>query len=91
MQINNQNDLKIENGSIKLGDTTMQNVYLLFNINQGELKEDPIVGLNLLKMIRVGDNKEKIRKTIEIGLARIGLNIEDIKSDIDLIVNKNEI
>lgn len=89
MLIDSQDDLKVENGSIKLGNTTMQNVYILFNMNQGELKEDPIVGLNLLKMIRGGENKEKIRKTIEVGLARIGINIDDVKNEIDLIVNQS--
>jgi hypothetical protein len=84
--IDNDNDLKIVKGSIQIGETTMQDAFLALSMNQGELKEDPIVGINLLTLIRGGAKREKIRKEIEIGLQRVGIKLDDIKEQIDLMI-----
>jgi hypothetical protein len=85
------NDLKIENGTVKVGDRKMQDAYVVLSIGQGEIKTDPIVGTNLNRMIRGKESREKIRKMIEISLENVGIRFEDIKSQFDLFINKNKI
>lgn len=82
------NDLKVENGTLKIGERTMQDAYVVLSMNQGELKEDPLAGANLVRMVRGRENPEKIRKTIEIALERVGVKFEDIKGQFALLVNK---
>ena len=91
IQLDADDDLKIENGTMKVGNRKMQDAYIVLSINQGEIKTDPIVGTNLNKMIRGKENREKIRKTIEISLESVGVRFEDIKSQFDLFINKNKI
>lgn len=69
----------------------MQDVFLILSLNQGDVKEDPLIGANLLKMIRGGKNIEKIRKTIEIALERGGIKFDDVKDQVQVLINKENI
>lgn len=89
--LDEDNDLKIEGGTLKIGERKMQDAYMVLSTNQGDFKEDPLAGVNLNRMIRGGENKEKIRKTIEIGLERIGVKFDDIKGQFDLLINKKSV
>ena len=77
---------KITSGLV-VGETKIQDAYMVLSINQGDLKEDPIVGCNLVTMIRSKTDKEKLKKTIKIGLKRVGIEYEDIKSELTAIIN----
>ncbi|MDU1892760.1 MAG: hypothetical protein E6767_18930 [Dysgonomonas sp.] len=81
---------KITSGLV-VGERMVQDAYITLSINQGELKEDPIAGANLLTMIRGKENKEKMRKTIEIALQRVGIRFDDIKDQLEMRVNKQVI
>lgn len=85
--LNEDNDLKIENGSVAIGDSMVQDAYIALLTSQGELKDDPLVGVNLTRMIRGRTNAEKMRKTIEIGLQRVGIRFDDIKDQLEASVN----
>ena len=37
---------------IIIGGSEIQNAYIVLGMNQGELKEDPLIGPNLLRFIR---------------------------------------
>lgn len=98
--LDTDNDLKVNvkrdsNGLITdgltIGDRKMQDTYMVLSMNQGDLKEDPLAGANLIKMIRGRENKEKIRKTVEIALGRVGIKFEDVKEQIELLLNKKKI
>lgn len=89
--LDTNNDLMIERGTFKVGNRKMQDAYVVLSINQGEAKADPIAGANLDKMIRGRENKEKIRKTIEIALERVGIRLDEIKSQVNILINKNSI
>lgn len=89
--MDNDNDLLIdvkrdENGLITqgfiIGDTLIQNAYVVLSLNQGELKEDPIAGVNLISLIRGKENKERIKSTIKIGFQRCGIDFEEVKGKI---------
>ncbi len=88
--LDGNNDLKIRNGSVVIGETTMQDAYVVLKINQGELKDDPMTGMNLTRMIRGKVKMEKIRKTIEIALKRVGVRLDDIKDKIGTFINNQE-
>ena len=83
---------KIISGLV-VGETKIQDAYMVLSINQGDLKEDPIVGCNLITMIRSRSktDKEKLKKTIKIGLKRVGIEHEDIKSELTAIINKETV
>lgn len=70
------------------GERTMQDAYIVLASNQGDIKEDPLCGSNLLRMIRGKADIEKIRKTVEIALARVKIRLDDIKNQLDIIINK---
>lgn len=89
--LDDDNDLKIEGGTMKIGERKMQDAFMVLSMNQGDLKEDPLAGVNLVRMIRGRENKEKIRKTIEIGLERVGIKFDEIKSEFETIVNNKSI
>lgn len=71
-----------------VGERTMQDAYMVLAANQGDIKEDPLCGANLRRMIRSKAKIEKIRKTVEIALARVKIRMDDIKDQIDIIINK---
>ncbi|WP_165025651.1 hypothetical protein [Dysgonomonas sp. ZJ279] len=85
--LDNENELTVANGTLKIADCTIQDAFTVLSINQGELKEDPIAGVNLEQMIRARFDREKIKKAVEIGLERVGVRYEDIKEQIDTIIN----
>lgn len=89
--LDDDNDLKIEGGTMKIGERKMQDAFMVLSMNQGDLKEDPLAGVNLVRMIRGRENKEKIRKTIEIGLKRVGIKFDEIKSEFETIINRKSI
>ncbi|MBB4034894.1 hypothetical protein GGR21_000781 [Dysgonomonas hofstadii] len=95
--LDGDNDLKVNikrdsNGLITdgltIGERTMQDAYIVLASNQGDIKEDPLCGSNLLRMIRGKADIEKIRKTVEIALARVKIRLDDIKNQLDIIINK---
>lgn len=96
IQLNSENDLAINvkrkdgmiTGGLVIGSRRMQDAYIILSVNQGDIKEDPIAGANLLRMIRSKLSYEKIRKTVEISLARVGIRFEDIKDQFEMIINK---
>jgi hypothetical protein len=69
----------------------MQDAYMALSANQGDFKEDPLAGVNLIRMIRGRESREKIRKTVEISLERVGVKFDDIKTQIDILINKNSL
>lgn len=88
IQLDKYNDLLVQvtrdaNGRIvsglQVGNTQLQNAYMVLSLNQGELKEDPIAGVNLVSMIRGNKSKEEIKTTIKIGLRRCGIDFDKVK------------
>ncbi|MDR1155299.1 MAG: hypothetical protein LBL04_11380 [Bacteroidales bacterium] len=84
------NELMAVSGSLAVGDTAMQNACLVLGMNQGELKEDPVMGVNLPRFIRGRENRADIRRAVEIGLRRAGLELEDIKNEVQIIINRQK-
>lgn len=98
--LDDNNDLQVRvtrnssgmiSSGLVVGERTIQDAYIVLKANQGEIKEDPIAGANLHTLIRGSANKEKIRKTIDVSLLRIGIQLSDIESELELYVNDKQI
>jgi hypothetical protein len=69
-------------GGLVIGETKIQDAYAVLRIRQGELKEDPVAGVNLERYIRGGKNTANMLSAVRIGLMRVGIDPEDIKSEL---------
>ena len=67
-----------------VGNTTDQDAALVLSMNQGELKEDGLLGVGLVKYVGSKYNRSKIDVLIKTHFTRIGIDYEDYKSKIDI-------
>jgi hypothetical protein len=74
-----------------IGNNAVQCAGFVLQMNQGELKEDPIIGANLFREIRGKLNREKISDKIETSLIRANINIEEVRREMQVSINKNTI
>ena len=77
-------DLIIRDGDFVIGDSQDQEVELLLTMNPGELKEDPLLGAGLMRLVQSNANEWKLRQLASEHLARDGKTYEDIKKRIEL-------
>jgi hypothetical protein len=77
--LDENNDLKIANGDLVIGDTLMQEVGIILQMNQGEFKFDPLLGANLVVNMRGIKNKSKIESLIDTQLTLDGKDYDEIK------------
>lgn len=80
-------DLKIANKKLQLGNPLMQEVAIIFKMNQGELKIDPLIGANLIVNMRGVERKQKIESLLESQLDLDGKVYDDIKELITQRIN----
>jgi len=76
-------DLKILNGDFVIGESTMQDVVLILQTNKGEWKHDPILGCNLIELIKSKSSKVEVEKRVRLQLERDGKNYDKIKNIIN--------
>jgi len=97
--LNENNDLLIKvrretDGKISglvASDNAVQCAGIVLQMNQGELKSEPIVGANLLRNIRGKLNRDKLKNQIEVALTRANIRIEDVKNELDILINKQSV
>ena len=77
-------DLRIENGDFVVGESLNQEVDLILRLSQGDLKEDPVLGPNLLQLIHANASKTELRQRIKQHLARDRKRYSDLKERINL-------
>lgn len=82
--LNDSNELIIRNGDLAISESTIQEVALVLELNQGELKSDPILGPNLFRHINAKGNKSTIETKVRLHLARDGKDYDKIKSYIEI-------
>jgi hypothetical protein len=82
--LDENNDLKIINGTLQIGDSMIQEVGIILQMSQGELKSNPLIGANLITMIRGVENKEKIQRHIAIQMSLDGKDYDDVKDFLKL-------
>jgi hypothetical protein len=78
-------------GGLAVSGNTVQCAGLVLAMNQGELKEDPVTGANLLRSVRGKLNRDRLKNQIETALTRAGIRIEDVKNELEILINKNRV
>lgn len=82
-------DVAVLNGDFSLGESYTQEVACILKLNQGELKSDPILGPNLLRLINSNASQTELQTLIKINLARDGKDYTDVKEIMELKINTN--
>lgn len=82
--LDNENEIQIANGDFVLGDSTWQDVGIIIQMNQGELKSDPILGASLIKKMKANASQEEIEQIVKLHLARDGKRYNELKSQIQI-------
>ena len=77
-------DLRIENGDFVVDNSLDQEVDIIIRLSQGDLKEDPILGPNLMQLIHGNVSRAELRQRIKQHLARDRKSYGDLKERINL-------
>lgn len=71
-----------------IDETLIQDSATVLEMNQGELKEDPVLGPNLLRYLRSHADKPRIQKQIQVHLSRAGIDYNKVSEQIKLNLTK---
>jgi hypothetical protein len=85
--LTSDNDLQLLNGDFFIGESLMQEVGIILQMNQGELKIDPLIGANLIVKMRGIENRHKIESLIDSQMELDGKNYDEIKELIIIKIN----
>lgn len=72
-----------------LDDTLIQDSVIVLEMNQGELKEDPVLGPNLLRYLRSKADRARIQKQIQVHLSRAGIDYNKVAEQLKLNLKTN--
>jgi hypothetical protein len=82
--LDDNDNLRIENGDFVIGDSIDQEVSLILRINKGELKEDPVIGCDLILLINSNTSEMELKQIVKLQLARDGKSYDGLKERIKL-------
>lgn len=82
--LDENDDLRIENGDFVVGDSIDQEVGLLIRLSKGGLKEDPILGCDLIRLMHGNITDAEVKQIIKVQLARDGKSYDELKERIGL-------
>lgn len=85
--LDDTNDLVIKDGDFALCESEMQEVAIILNLNQGDLKPHPMLGPNLLQLKKTNVSRFDMEKRLRVHLAQDGKVYEDLKNKIKSIIN----
>lgn len=85
--LDDDGDLKIENGDFAFGESDTDDALLIIGMNQGELKSDPLTGCNMVARIRSQQTPEEIQRVIRLQMQRDGKNYNEIKKYLKTVIN----
>ena len=75
-------DMLIRNKSLVVGNSEMQEVALILQMNQGEQKFELLLGTNLAELIKTNSSRFEIERRVKINLSRDGKDYNQIKDRI---------
>lgn len=81
-------DLLIVNGDLVISDSLTQEVAILLQLNKGELKEDPVLGTDLMKRLHGNISKAELQQILKIQFARDNKDFNELKDEIQLRINE---
>ena len=78
-------------GGLVIGDNEDQCAAIVLQMQQGELKEDPLLGPGLTKFMRGRYSNSEIEQRIRQHLMRAGINYQNYRQRISLTINTEKI
>ena len=63
-------DLKIVNGDFDFGDSFEQDVEIILSLTKGDLKSDPVLGVDLIKNVNSQISETALKQKIRLNLQR---------------------
>ena len=82
--LNQDNDIDFLNGDIVIGESLLQEVGIIVTLNSGDLKSDPILGPNLIQLLKSKTNATEVEQRLRVHLARDGKDYNEVKKHIEL-------
>ena len=80
--MDDDNDLKIVGKRMLIGESTMQEVGVILQMNQGELKTVPMLGPNLVQLKKTNASRFDIEQRMRINLAMDRKDYQEIKEQV---------
>lgn len=77
-------DLEISGGDLVIGESAMQEVGMLVRLNSGALKHDPILGPNLIQLVKERADDDEFETRMRIHLSRDNKSYDEMKSLINI-------
>jgi hypothetical protein len=81
-------DLKIVNGDFEIGESLDQEVQLILEMAQGELKEDPLLGADIFRLMHTNATEAQLKQQVKVQLARDGKDYDKLKQRIGIQINE---
>lgn len=75
-------DLLVSNGSLKTGESTMQEVAIILQMNQGEQKFMPVLGANIIQLAKSKVSRFDMESRTKIALALDGKDYDQLKEQV---------
>lgn len=75
-------DIIIRNGSMVVGDTEIQETAIIIAMNQGEQKFSPVLGVNLVQMLKSKASTVDIEQRVRVHLEKDGKDYNKLKHSI---------
>ena len=69
---------RVENGDFVIGDGTIDDCFIIMKLNTGALKSDPVLGINLIRMINSKQSTSEMKQTIQLHMARDNKNFKKL-------------
>lgn len=85
LMLDNTDDLIIQNGDFKTGESTIQEVGIILRLTKGELKSDPLLGTDLIQLKKTKIKRFDIESRARIALGRDGKDFNEIKQFINVV------
>lgn len=82
-------DLGITDGDFTIGESLSQDVGIILRLNQGDLKSDPILGPNLIQLIKSNVSQQELQTIIKLHLERDGKDYNEVKNIMQINTNTN--
>jgi hypothetical protein len=80
-------DLAITNGDFVIGESLDQEVAAILQMNKGDLKEYPIMGPGLIRLVKSNTSAIELKQIIKSELKRDGKSYQELKERIQLTTN----
>lgn len=88
--LDDNDDLIVKDGDFVVGESLTQEVGIIIRANKGEFKQWPLLGPNLIQMVRKTISQDEINTRVKLQLQYDGKDYEDIKELISVHKNSNE-